>query len=49
MERGRARRIRNLALELAALSAPEIGKLLDGVTVLERLDQAARSGKEETK
>ena len=49
MERGRSRRIRNLAGELAALADSEIQKLFDAVEALERLEQAARSGEEEAK
>jgi len=47
LERGRSRRIRNLAGELAALDTPEIEKLSEAVEVLERLEEAAWSGKEE--
>ncbi len=47
LERGRSRRIRNLAGELAALETPEIEKLSEAVEVLERLEEAAWRGKEE--
>ena len=45
MERGRARRIRNLAGELAAIGAADIATLREAVRVLVQLEQAAVGGK----
>jgi DNA-binding MarR family transcriptional regulator len=47
LERGRARRIRNLSRELAALPARDVEALLGAVDVLEQLEEVARGGQEE--